>query len=154
MTQDAVVTKLLPDNMAEVAVARTTACGGNCGSCESCIFQSQLKTPARNLVGAKPGQRVIIQSKSSAIYKAALLVYVFPMVLTLLGYVLAYLAGHPNRVFTRDQLLDEVWGFEYYGDSRTIDVHVKRLREKLSGASDKWELKTVWGVGYKFEVRQ
>ena len=62
--------------------------------------------------------------------------------------------SHPNRVYTRDQLLDEVWGFEYYGDSRTIDVHVKRLREKLAGASDKWELKTVWGVGYKFEVRQ
>ena len=93
MTQDAVVTKLLPNNMAEVAVARTTACGGNCGSCESCIFQSQMKTPARNLAGAKPGQRVIIQSKSSAIYKAALLVYVFPMLLTLLGYILAYLAG-------------------------------------------------------------
>ena len=64
------------------------------------------------------------------------------------------LASHPNRVYTRNQLLDEVWGFEYYGDSRTIDVHVKRLREKLAGASDKWELKTVWGVGYKFEVRQ
>jgi two-component system response regulator ResD len=64
------------------------------------------------------------------------------------------LASHPNRVYTRDQLLDEVWGFEYYGDSRTIDVHVKRLREKLAGASDQWELKTVWGVGYKFEVRQ
>ena len=64
------------------------------------------------------------------------------------------LASHPNRVYTRDQLLDEVWGFEYYGDSRTIDVHVKRLREKLVGASDQWELKTVWGVGYKFEVRQ
>ena len=63
------------------------------------------------------------------------------------------LASHPNRVYTRDQLLDEVWGFEYYGDSRTIDVHVKRLREKLAGASDKWELKTVWGVGYKFEVK-
>ena len=64
------------------------------------------------------------------------------------------LASHPNRVYTRDQLLDEVWGFEYYGDSRTIDVHVKRLREKLEGVSDKWTLKTVWGVGYKFEVRQ
>ncbi len=61
---------------------------------------------------------------------------------------------HPNRFYTLVQLLDEVWGFEYYGDSRTIDVHVKRLREKLAGASDKWELKTVWGVGYKFEVRQ
>ena len=68
--------------------------------------------------------------------------------------LLYHLASSPNRVYTRNQLLDEVWGFEYYGDSRTIDVHVKRLREKLAGASDKWELKTVWGVGYKFEVRQ
>jgi len=62
------------------------------------------------------------------------------------------LASHPNRVFSRDQLLDEVWGFEYYGDSRTIDVHIKRLREKLENVSDKWLLRTVWGVGYKFEV--
>ena len=68
--------------------------------------------------------------------------------------LLACLAGHPNRVYTRDQLLDEVWGFEYYGDSRTIDVHVKRLREKLEGASEQWSLKTVWGVGYKFEVKE
>ena len=64
-----------------------------------------------------------------------------------------HLASNPNRVFTRDQLLDEVWGFDYYGDSRTVDVHVKRLREKLEGISDKWELKTVWGVGYKFETK-
>ena len=64
-----------------------------------------------------------------------------------------HLASNPNRVYTRDQLLDEVWGFEYYGDSRTVDVHVKRLREKLEGVSDKWELKTVWGVGYKFETK-
>jgi len=64
-----------------------------------------------------------------------------------------HLASNPNRVYTRDQLLDEVWGFEYYGDSRTVDVHVKRLREKLDGASEKWELKTVWGVGYKFDVK-
>ena len=62
------------------------------------------------------------------------------------------LASHPNRVFSRDQLLDEVWGFEYYGDSHTIDVHIKRLREKLENVSDKWLLRTVWGVGYKFEV--
>ena len=67
--------------------------------------------------------------------------------------LLYYLASHPNRVFTRDQLLDEVWGFEYYGDSRTIDVHIKRLREKLEGASEQWSLKTVWGVGYKFEAK-
>lgn len=61
-----------------------------------------------------------------------------------------HLASNPNRVYTRDQLLDEVWGFDYYGDSRTVDVHIKRLRAKLEGVSDKWELKTVWSVGYKF----
>lgn len=65
-----------------------------------------------------------------------------------------HLASNPNRVHTRDQLLDEVWGFDYYGDSRTVDVHVKRLREKIDGVSPQWELKTVWGVGYKFEVKE
>lgn len=64
-----------------------------------------------------------------------------------------HLASNPNRVYTRDQLLDEVWGFDYYGDSRTVDVHIKRLREKLEGISGAWSLKTVWGVGYKFEVK-
>lgn len=64
-----------------------------------------------------------------------------------------HLAQNPNRVFTRNQLLDDVWGFDYYGDSRTVDVHVKRLREKLEDVSDKWSLKTVWGVGYKFETK-
>ena len=64
-----------------------------------------------------------------------------------------HLASNPNRVYTRDQLLDEVWGFDYYGDSRTVDVHVKRLREKLEDVSNEWSLKTVWGVGYKFEVK-
>jgi DNA-binding response OmpR family regulator len=67
--------------------------------------------------------------------------------------LLFYLASSPNRVYTRNQLLDEVWGFDYFGDSRTVDVHVKRLREKLEGVSHKWSLKTVWGVGYKFEVQ-
>ena len=66
--------------------------------------------------------------------------------------LLYFLASNCNRVFTRDQLLDKVWGFDYLGDSRTVDVHVKRLREKLEGVSDKWSLKTVWGVGYKFEA--
>ena len=66
--------------------------------------------------------------------------------------LLFYLASSPNRVYTRNQLLDEVWGFDYFGDSRTVDVHVKRLRDKLDGVSEKWTLKTVWGVGYKFEV--
>ncbi|MBQ8350650.1 MAG: response regulator transcription factor [Clostridia bacterium] len=68
--------------------------------------------------------------------------------------LLYFLASNCNRVFTRDQLLDKVWGFDYLGDSRTVDVHVKRLREKLEGASDKWLLKTVWGVGYKFDIVQ
>ena len=66
--------------------------------------------------------------------------------------LLYFLASNYNRVFTRDQLLDKVWGFDYLGDSRTVDVHVKRLREKLEGVSDKWILKTVWGVGYKFDL--
>ena len=66
--------------------------------------------------------------------------------------LLFHLASSPNRVFTRNQLLDEVWGFDYFGDSRTVDVHIKRLREKLEGVSDQWSLKTVWGVGYKFEL--
>lgn len=66
--------------------------------------------------------------------------------------LLYFLASNYNRVFTRDQLLDKVWGFDYLGDSRTVDVHVKRLREKLENVSDKWTLKTVWGVGYKFEL--
>ena len=68
--------------------------------------------------------------------------------------LLYHLAATPNRVYTRNQLLDEVWGFDYFGDSRTVDVHIKRLREKLEGVSDKWSLKTVWCVGYKFEVEE
>lgn len=67
--------------------------------------------------------------------------------------LLYYLASNPNKVFTRDQLLDKVWGFDYYGDSRTVDVHIKRLREKINGVSDQWSLKTVWGVGYKFDAK-
>ena len=66
--------------------------------------------------------------------------------------LLFHLASAPNRVFTRNQLLDEVWGFDYFGDSRTVDVHIKRLREKLENVSEQWRLKTVWGVGYKFEM--
>lgn len=68
--------------------------------------------------------------------------------------LLFYLASNPNRVFTRDRLLDEIWGFDYYGDSRTIDVHIKRLRGKLCGISKQWDLTTVWGVGYKFELNE
>jgi len=66
--------------------------------------------------------------------------------------LLYHLAATPNRVYTRNQLLDEVWGFDYFGDSRTVDVHIKRLREKVENVSEEWALKTVWGVGYKFET--
>lgn len=98
MTQEAVVTRLLPHGMAEVAVTRTTACGGNCGSCESCIFQSELKTSARNLVDARPGQRVLIESRSSRIYGAALLVYIMPLALLLIGFTAATLLKLPEGV--------------------------------------------------------
>ena len=93
MTQDAVVTRLLPNNMAEVAVARTTACGGNCPSCESCIFQNEIKTTARNRIQARPGQRVVIATQSKAIFGAAALVYLMPVALMLLSYALAALCG-------------------------------------------------------------
>lgn len=66
--------------------------------------------------------------------------------------LLYFLAKNTNKVFTRDQLLDEIWGYEFFGDSRTVDVHIKRIREKLEGENRTWALKTVWGVGYKFEV--
>lgn len=98
MTQDAVVTKLLPNNMAEVAVARTTACGGNCPSCESCIFQSEIKTLARNRIQARPGQKVVIATKSKEIFSAAALVYLMPIVLMLLSYAAASALGATEGV--------------------------------------------------------
>lgn len=93
MTQDAIVRQVFDDGMAEVVVTRSTACGSNCGNCESCIFQSELCTRAKNLIGAKPGQRVVIESKSSKIYKATLLVYILPIVLVVAGYLIAAAAG-------------------------------------------------------------
>lgn len=98
MTQEAVVTRLLPGGMAEVAVKRTTACGGNCGSCESCVFQNELKTPAVNRVQAKPGQKVLIESQSSLIFRAAFLVYIFPLLFFFAGYALAALFGAGEAV--------------------------------------------------------
>lgn len=93
MTNEGVVTKVLPNNMAEVAVARSTACGGNCGSCEACEFQNELKTLAHNLVGASLGQKVVVETKSSVIFGAAMLVYVMPLIFFIGGYILAYLLG-------------------------------------------------------------
>ena len=93
MTQDAVVIKLLPNHTAEVVVTRASACGSNCGSCESCIFQSELKAIAKNRINAKPGQKVLIESNNSAVFSAALLVYIMPLVLFLIGYFVSYAFG-------------------------------------------------------------
>ena len=93
MTQDAIVVKLLPNSMAEVAVTRTTACGGNCGSCESCIFQSELKAIAKNSIGARPGQKVVIASSNRTVFSAAILGYIMPILFFLLGYAISSLFG-------------------------------------------------------------
>ncbi|MBQ9663993.1 MAG: SoxR reducing system RseC family protein [Oscillospiraceae bacterium] len=93
MTQDAIVTRLLPNAMAEVVVTRSTACGSNCGSCESCIFQSELKAVAKNSINARPGQRVVIESRTSKVFSAAILVYVVPLLFFILGFALASLLG-------------------------------------------------------------
>lgn len=93
MTQDAIVFKCLNDAEAEVVVTRATACGSNCGNCEACVFQNELKTVARNLIGARPGQRVLIESKSAHVYGAIMLVYIVPIVLAVIGCFAAYGAG-------------------------------------------------------------
>jgi sigma-E factor negative regulatory protein RseC len=93
MTQDAVVFRCLDDERAEVVVTRATACGANCESCEACVYQNELKTVARNLIGARPGQKVLIESKSSKVYGAILLVYIVPILLAVLGCFAAYAMG-------------------------------------------------------------
>ena len=93
MTQDAVVTKVLPNGMAEVVVSRGTACGSNCGNCESCVFQNEIKTFAKNTVHARPGEKVVIESLSSRIFGAAFIVYIVPMLVFIIGYVIAASCG-------------------------------------------------------------
>lgn len=93
MTQEGIVTRVFADGKAEVAVTRMTACGGNCGSCESCLLQSEVKTVADNHVNAQPGERVMIESRTSAVFRAVFLVYVMPLICFLLGYGAAYAAG-------------------------------------------------------------
>lgn len=98
MTQDAIITKLMPDGMAEVAVTRGTACGSNCGNCESCIFDSQVKALARNHIDAKRGEKVVISSKSSMVFGAAMLVYVMPLAMFLIGFLIAHMLGASEGV--------------------------------------------------------
>lgn len=98
MTQDAIVYRCLDKERAEVVVTRATACGSNCASCEACVFQNELKTVARNLVGARPGQKVLIESKSTRVYGAIMLVYIVPILLAVLGCFLAYGAGASEGV--------------------------------------------------------
>ena len=98
MTQDAVVTRVFKNSMAEVAVTRGTACGGNCGNCESCMFQSELKVLAKNLIDAKPGQTVVIESSSKKVFKAVALVYIMPLVLFLAAYALGATLGMSEGV--------------------------------------------------------
>ncbi len=93
MTQDATVTRIINNDMAEVVATRTTACGANCGNCESCMFDEKVRAEARNLINAQPGDRVVISSKSSRVFSAAMLVYVMPLVLFLAGYAIAHALG-------------------------------------------------------------
>lgn len=98
MTNEGVVTKLMPKGMAEVAVTRATACGGSCASCEGCMYEREMKALAKNLVDAKPGQKVVIESRTSVIFNAALLVYVMPLIFFIAGYAVSALLGATEGV--------------------------------------------------------
>ena len=110
MTQDAVVFRCLDDERAEVVVTRATACGANCESCEACVYQNELKTVARNLIGARPGQKVLIENKSSKVYGAILLVYIVPILLAVLGCFLAYGAGASEGICVLCTFLGFIFG--------------------------------------------
>ena len=128
MTQDAVVFRCLNDDTAEVVVTRATACGSNCGSCEACVFQNELKTVARNLIGAKPGQKVLIESKSSRIYGAILLVYIVPILLAVLGCFAAYAAGASEGICVLCTFLGFILG-------AVITVLTQRMKRTKSDIS-------------------
>ncbi len=126
MTQDAIVFKCLNDEMAEVVVTRATACGSNCSSCEACVFQNELKTVARNLIGAKPGQKVLIESKSSRVYGAILLVYIVPILLAIIGCFSAYAAGASEGICVLCTFLGFMLG------SAVVVISQKLKRDKQS----------------------
>ena len=128
MTQDAVVTRCLSDDTAEVVVTRATACGSNCGNCEACVVQNELKPVARNLIGAKPGQKVLIESKSAQVYGAILLVYIVPIVLAVLGCFAAYAAGASEGICVLCTFLGFILG-------AVIIVATQRMKKNKSNIS-------------------
>ena len=128
MTQDAIVFKCLNDEMAEVVVTRATACGSNCSSCEACVFQNELKTVARNLIGAKPGQKVLIESKSSRVYGAILLVYIVPILLAIIGCFSAYAAGASEGICVLCTFL----GFMLGAAAVVISQKLKRDKQSIT----------------------
>ncbi len=128
MTQDAIVFKCLNDEMAEVVVTRATACGSNCSSCEACVFQNELKTVARNLIGAKPGQKVLIESKSSRVYGAILLVYIVPILLAIIGCFSAYAAGASEGICVLCTFL----GFMLGAAVVVISQKLKRYKQSIT----------------------
>jgi sigma-E factor negative regulatory protein RseC len=128
MTASGIVIKLVDQHRAEVEVERGTACGGNCGSCEACVFQNELKTVARNRIGAKPGQRVLIESKSSRVYGAILLVYIVPILLAVLGCFAAYAAGASEGICVLCTFLGFILG-------AVITVLTQRMKRTKSDIS-------------------
>lgn len=128
MTQDAVVTRVFENGQAEVAVTRGTACGGNCGNCESCMFDNKVKTVANNLIDARPGEQVIIESKSSMVYSAVALVYIMPLALFLIGYAISSAAGLSEGLCIASSFLGLVLG-------AVIMVLSQRLKKRKNSIS-------------------
>ena len=123
MTQDAVVTKVLNNGMAEVAVSRGTACGSNCGNCESCVFQNELKAFAKNSIHAKPGEKVVIESLSSRIFSAAFLLYIVPFILFFIGYAVA---AH----YSLSEGLSILVSFAFFAVAVAVVVVYQRINKK------------------------
>lgn len=123
MTQDAVVTKVFNNGMAEVAVTRGTACGSNCGNCESCVFQNELKAFAKNTVNAKPGEKVIIETLSSRIFGAAFLLYIVPFILFFIGYAVG---AHYNL----SEGLCVLISFGFFAVAMAVVVVYQRISKK------------------------
>lgn len=136
MTQEAVITKLLPDNMAEVVVTRGTACGSNCGNCESCIYDTKVKAVAKNPIGAVRGEKVVISSKTSFVFGAAMLVYVMPLVLFLLGFAIAHILGGSEGICVLTSFIGLILGAVVIVLSQRLKKDKKPLVYTIIGHSE------------------